>query len=41
MCRPERLRPMSRPAKILMTYLGVVLMMAILALLVFYQLNHV
>lgn len=31
---------MSRPAKILMAYLGVVLLMAILALLLFYQLNH-
>lgn len=28
---------MPRPAKVLMLYLGVVLLMAILALLVFYQ----
>ena len=31
---------MSRPAKILMTYLGVVLLMAVLALVLFYQLGH-
>lgn len=31
---------MPRPAKILMTYPGVVLLMAILALVVFYQLTH-
>ncbi len=31
---------MPRPAKILMTYLGVVLMMAILALVLFYQMTH-
>lgn len=31
---------MPRPARILMTYLGVVLLMAILALVLFFQLNH-